>query len=257
MPDRQGEVQPSNGGEEGNRARLHKVLARAGVASRRASEDLIVQGRVSVNGEVVRRLGTTVDPETDVLAVDGLRVPTARDLVHLAVNKPRGVVSTMSDPEGRPCLGDLLEERSVRVFHVGRLDTDSEGLILATNAGELAHRLLHPSYAVPKTYLVEVDAPIHRDLGRRLRAGIDLEDGPGRVDAMRVREQAAQRVLLEITIHEGRNRIVRRLLEAAGHPVRRLVRTAVGPVQLGSLRAGRSRHLTRHEVGALYKLVDL
>ena len=163
-------------------------------------------------------------------------------------------------PPPRPTLADLVEdrlERGERLFHVGRLDLDSEGLLLLTNDGELGHRLAHPSYEVPKTYLVDVPGPVGRDILRQLRRGVELDDGPAKVDEVRVLDAAGQRVLLEIVIHEGRNRVVRRMMDAVSRPVSRLVRTQLGPVQLGSLKAGRVRHLTRHEVAALYKLVDL
>ena len=237
--------------------RLQKVLAAAGVGSRRHSEELIDAGRVRVNGEVVREQGRRVDPETAIIEVDGERVVTRSGLVHLALNKPRGVLSAMSDDRGRPTVGDLLTEFGPGLFHVGRLDGDSEGLLLVTNNGELAHRLMHPSYGVPKTYLVEVVGPVRRDVLRRLRAGVTLDDGPVTVDSARVTGMAGARVMLEITLHEGRKHVVRRLMDSVGHPVRRLVRTSFGPVTLGTLRPGRARHLTRHEVGALYKAVGL
>jgi 23S rRNA pseudouridine2605 synthase len=237
--------------------RLQKVLAAAGVGSRRHSEDLIARRRVKVNGTVVREQGMRVDPETDVIEVDGQRVVTRTGLVHLACNKPRGMISSMADEAGRPSLGDLVADRAERLFHVGRLDADSEGLILLTNDGDLAHRLMHPSFEVDKTYLVEVPGPVGREVLRRLRKGVELEDGPARADDVRVLEAAGNRVLLEMTLHEGRKHIVRRMLEEVGHPVRQLVRTRIGPVHIGTLRAGRVRHLTRYEVGALYRQVGL
>jgi 23S rRNA pseudouridine2605 synthase len=167
------------------------------------------------------------------------------------------MVTTMSDPEGRPCIGDLVADRAVRLFHVGRLDTDTEGLLLLTNDGELGHRLTHPSYGITKTYLAEVAGPVPRDLGRRLRDGIELDDGVVRVDDFKVKDVNGPRVLVELVIHEGRNHVVRRLLEAAGNPVHALVRTELGPIQLGSLKPGRTRHLTSHEVGALYRAVGM
>ena len=237
--------------------RLQKVLAAAGVGSRRACEVLIAQGRVSVDGEVVREQGRRVDPENAVVRVDDLRVTTATDQVHLALNKPRGMVSAMSDPEVRPSVGDLVQGRRERLFHVGRLDADTEGLLLLTNDGELAHRLAHPSYEVPKTYLAEVLGPLPRDVGRRLRAGVELDDGPARVDSFRLVDSSANRVLVEVVLHEGRKHVVRRMLAAVGHPVQRLVRTAVGPVQLGAQKPGRLRPLNRTELGELYRLVGL
>jgi 23S rRNA pseudouridine2605 synthase len=238
--------------------RLQKVLAAAGVGSRRACEELIAAGRVEVDGVRVREMGSRVDPATAVIKVDGLRIPTeASGLVHLAFNKPRGVVSTMSDPHGRPSLGDYVEGRRERLFHVGRLDADTEGLILLTNDGALAHRLAHPSYGVPKTYLAEVTGPIARDVGATLRRGVELDDGTVVVDSFRVVGRSAGRVMVELVLHEGRKHVVRRLLEAVGHPVERLVRTDIGPIALGELRPGRTRALTRAEVGQLYREVGL
>lgn len=238
--------------------RLQKVLAAAGVASRRASEELIAAGRVSVDGEVVREQGRRVDPATVEIRVDGVRVTTAESgLVHLALNKPAGVVSTMHDPDGRPDLSQYVRDRSERLFHVGRLDADTEGLILLTNEGDLAHRLTHPSYGVQKTYLAEVPGPIPRGLGARLRDGVDLDDGPVRVDSFRVVDRVGSRVMVEVVLHEGRKHVVRRLLDAVGHPVHRLVRTRFGAVALGDLRPGVVRPLTRAEVAALRENVDL
>jgi 23S rRNA pseudouridine2605 synthase len=237
--------------------RLQKVLAAAGVGSRRACEEMIAAGRVSIDGETVQEQGVRVDPEQVVVRVDGLRITTSSNAVHLALNKPRGMVTSMTDPEGRPTVGDLLVGRKERLFHVGRLDADTEGLLLLTNDGELAHRLTHPSYKVPKTYLAEVIGPIARDVGKQLREGIDLDDGPAKVDAFRLVDSHANRVLVEIVLHEGRKHIVRRLLSAVGHPVQQLVRTSVGPVHLGDQRAGKMRALTPQELGALYALVGL
>ncbi|HEY8372816.1 MAG TPA: pseudouridine synthase [Pseudonocardiaceae bacterium] len=237
--------------------RLQKVLAQAGVASRRASEELIAQGRVSVNGEVVTQQGRRVDPQTAVIHVDGMRVIVRDDVVHLAFNKPRGVHTTMSDDRGRPCVGDYVAHRPERLFHVGRLDADTEGLLLLTNDGELAHRLMHPSYQVLKTYLAEVPGPIPRDLGRRLRDGVELEDGPVTVHSFRVVDALGNRAMVEVVLHEGRKHIVRRLLAEVGHPVRRLVRTAIGEVRLGNQKPGKLRPLNRQEVGSLYAAVGL
>ena len=236
--------------------RLQKVLAAAGLGSRRACEELIAAGRVSVDGRVVREQGLRVDPATAEVSVDGSRVNVREDLVYLALNKPRGVLSTMSDPEGRPTVGDYVAERSQRLFHVGRLDAETEGLLLLTNDGDLAHRLTHPSFEVRKTYLAEVPAPIPRDLGRRLRAGIELEDGPVRVDSFKIVDMASGRAVVELVLHEGRKHVVRRLLAAVDHPVSRLSRTAVGPVLLGHQRQGTVRKLTQHEIGQLYSLLN-
>jgi 23S rRNA pseudouridine2605 synthase len=240
----------SDGGAE----RLQKVLAAAGVGSRRACEDLIFRRRVTVDGRVAQ-LGDKVDPATAVIHVDGERLVTDTRLVYLAMNKPRGVVSTMADEKGRSALADFLGRVEERVYHVGRLDADSEGLLLLTNDGTLAHRLMHPSYGVPKTYLCEVAGPLPRNVGRRLLAGVDLEDGPAKVDAFRVVDTLGRTAQVEITLHEGRKHIVRRLLDEVGHPVSRLVRTAIGPIRLGDLRPGRTRRLTNAEVAALFKAV--
>lgn len=235
--------------------RLQKVLAAAGLGSRRACEELIAEGRVAVDGKTVREQGLRVDPLTAVVSVDGSRVNVRDDLVYLALNKPRGVLSTMSDPEGRPTVGDYVAERSQRLFHVGRLDAETEGLLLLTNDGELAHRLTHPSFGVPKTYLAEVAGPIPRALGRRLRAGVELEDGLVVVDSFQVVDVASGRAVVELVLHEGRKHVVRRLLEAVDHPVSRLVRTAVGPVLLGHQRQGTVRRLNQKEIGDLHGLV--
>ncbi|MFL6136827.1 MAG: pseudouridine synthase [Frankiaceae bacterium] len=241
----------------GQGIRLQRVLADAGLGSRRACELLIDAGRVEVDGETIRQQGRRVDPATALIKVDGLRITTSQALAHLALNKPRGMLTTMSDDRGRPCVGDLVADRSQRLYHVGRLDADSEGLLLLTNDGELAHRLMHPSFEVPKTYLAEVTGPLGRDVGRQLRAGVELEDGTASADAFHVVSSAGNRVMVELVVHEGRKHVVRRMLAAAGHPVQRLVRTRVGPVQLGTLKAGRVRRLTQREIGELYALVEL
>ena len=237
--------------------RLQKVLATAGIASRRAAEELITAGRVSVDGTVVRTQGMRVDPTRVVIRVDGERIPTAPGVVYLALNKPLGTVSTMQDPEGRPCVGDMVADRPERLFHVGRLDIDTEGLLLVTNDGEAAHRLAHPSFEVPKVYRAVVSGPVAKDVGRRLRAGVELEDGPAAVDDFRLVDQSGGEAQVEVTVHLGRTRIVRRLLAEVGLPVRRLVRLQFGPVRLGRLRPGGVRLLTRHEQGELMDLLDL
>jgi 23S rRNA pseudouridine2605 synthase len=231
--------------------RLQKVLAQAGLGSRRACEGLIVAGRVTVDGHVVTELGVRIDPGRAVVHVDGLRVQLDDSLVYVALNKPLGVLSAMSDNEGRPCLAEFVTDRSERLFHVGRLDVDTEGLILLTNDGELANRLTHPSFEVPKVYLAEIVGTVPRDLGRRLRAGVELDDGLGSVDGFKVVDAQPGKALVEVILHDGRNRIVRRLLEAAGHPVVRLVRTRIGPIRLGDLRTGRTRVLGKPEVASL------
>ena len=251
-------VPPESGTEpERQPERLQKVLAAAGVGSRRACEVLIAQGRVSVDGEVVKVQGSRVDPRTAVIHVDGLRIVLDENLVYLAFNKPRGVLSAMSDDRGRPTVGDYVSQRTERVFHVGRLDVDSEGLLLLTNDGELAHRLAHPSYGVLKTYLAEVPGPLKAGVKKQLLTGVELEDGLAKLDKFRVVDDLPGRILVEVQIHEGRKHIVRRLLEEVGHPVSRLVRTSMGPVQLGSMRAGAVRRLNAGEIGELHKAVDL
>jgi 23S rRNA pseudouridine2605 synthase len=235
--------------------RLQKVLAAAGVGSRRACEELIADGRVMVDGRVAT-LGDKVDPIGAEIYVNGERIITDARLVYLAMNKPRGVVSTMDDERGRAALADYLGNLPQRVFHVGRLDADSEGLLLLTNDGGLAHRLMHPSYGVAKTYLVEVPGPVRRGLGKQLLAGVELSDGPARADAFRVVDAVPGRVLVEVVLHEGRKHIVRRLLAECGYPVSRLVRTAIGPIRLGDLKAGRTRRLSPAEIAALFKAVD-
>jgi len=237
--------------------RLQKVLAQAGVASRRACEEMIGQGRVTVDGQVVRRFGARVDPTRQVIHVDGKRIPATPDLVYFAINKPVGVVSTMSDPEGRPSLADYVADRPERLFHVGRLDTDTEGLLLLTNDGELANRLTHPSYGVPKKYWAKVVGPIRRGVGRELRQGVELEDGPAKADSFRVVQEHGQQALVEIVVHEGRKHIVRRMLAAVGHPVIDLARIEFGPVKMGRLKSGTMRALTLQEIGELYSAVGL
>ncbi|MFL6162671.1 MAG: pseudouridine synthase [Jatrophihabitantaceae bacterium] len=237
--------------------RLQKVLASAGLGSRRACEQLIAAGRVSIDGRGVAELGARVDPATAVVRVDGQRVNLRSDLLYLALNKPRGVVTAMSDPHGRACVGDLVRHLPERLFHVGRLDAETEGLLILTNDGDFAHRLAHPSHGVRKTYIAEVASPVDRDVGVRLREGIELEDGPARVDGFRVIDSTPGRTLVEVSLHEGRNHIVRRLLDSVGHPVNRLVRVAVGPVRLGDQRPGSLRELTPTELGELYRQIGL
>lgn len=237
--------------------RLQKVLSRAGVASRRVAEELIVAGRISIDGAVVTELGRRVDPDTAVIRVDGQRISVRDDLSYFALNKPRGVHTTMSDDRGRPCVGDFVRDRAERLFHVGRLDADTEGLLLLTNDGELAHRLMHPSYLVYKTYLAEVDGVVPRDLGARLRKGIDLEDGPVAVDDYRIVDTARGRSLVEVVLHEGRNHIVRRMFAEARHPVRKLVRTQIADVRLGSQKPGKLRPLGQAELSSLFAAVEL
>jgi 23S rRNA pseudouridine2605 synthase len=240
--------------------RLQKVLSQAGIASRRVAEQMILAGRVEVDGQVVTELGTRVDPSVSVIHVDGARVVLDDTLMYLALNKPKGMQSTMSDDRGRPCIGDMIEHRvrgNQKLFHVGRLDADTEGLILLTNDGELAHRLMHPSYEVPKTYVVTINGALPRGLGKTLRAGVELDDGPAAVDDFAVVDTVPGKTMVRLTLHEGRKRIVRRMFEAVGYPVQALVRTDIGTVSLGNQRPGSIRPLRRDEVGQLYKAVGL
>ncbi|MEV0577922.1 pseudouridine synthase [Streptomyces sp. NPDC050392] len=243
-------------GAEQEGERLQKVLARAGMGSRRACEELIEQSRVEVNGEIVVEQGMRVDVHHDEIKVDGLTVAT-QSYLFFALNKPAGVVSSMEDPDGRQCLGDYVTNRETRLFHVGRLDTETEGIIMLTNHGELAHRLTHPKYGVKKTYLAAIQGPLPRDLGKRLKDGIQLEDGYARADHFRVVENTGKNYLVEVTLHEGRKHIVRRMLAEAGFPVERLVRTSFGPIPLGDQKSGWLRRLTNTEVGMLMREVGL
>jgi 23S rRNA pseudouridine2605 synthase len=242
------------GEQEGER--LQKVLARAGMGSRRACEELIERARVEVNGSVVVEQGTRVDPDKDEIKVDGLTIAT-QSHVFFALNKPAGVVASMEDPEGRQCLGDYVQNRETRLFHVGRLDTETEGLILLTNHGELAHRLTHPRYGVKKTYLAAIQGPLPRDLGKRLKDGVELEDGYARADHFRVVENTGKNYLVEVSLHEGRKHIVRRMLAESGFPVDRLVRTRFGPIALGDQKSGWLRRMTNTEIGMLMHEVGL
>ena len=238
-----GSPEPGRAQAEGER--LQKVLARVGLGSRRVTENLIAAGRVTVNGEQAV-LGRRVDPATDVVAVDGVTIGTAPDLRYLLLHKPAGVVSTASDPQGRPTVVGLVPDEP-RVFPVGRLDADTEGLLLLTNDGDLAHRLSHPSHGVDKEYLVWVEGRPTRGALRRLREGVELDDGP----TAPARVSLAAPDLVRLTIHEGRNRQVRRMCAAVGYPVRRLVRTRIGPLTDRHLRAGEWRDLTVAEVRSL------
>lgn len=238
--------------------RLQKVMAQAGVASRRVCEEMITEGRVEVDGQVVTELGVRVDPKTAVIHVDGLRIQLDENLVYMVFNKPKGVVSTMEDPDGRPCISDFVRNsHGERLFHVGRLDVATEGLLLLTNDGELANRLTHPSYEVPKTYLVQVRGPFPQGIGAQLKEGVELEDGFASVDSFKLVDSTPGHVLIEVVLHSGKNRIVRRLFDAVGFPVLRLVRVKVGPIGLGDQRQGSIRNLGKQEVGHLLASVGL
>ena len=246
--------------------RLQKVLAHAGVASRRACEQLIADGRVSVDGISVTEAGVRVDPLTQEIRVDGSRILTNPELITLMLHKPAGVVTTMEDPEGRPTVAqygrDYLAEHpelpdSLRLVHVGRLDTETEGLLLLSNDGELSHRLMHPSFEIAKTYVAIVEGQVEPWVPRKLRRGIELEDGEAKADRVTVKDSGPRGSIVEITLHSGKNRIVRRMLDAVGHPVTRLARTRLGPLRLGSLRPGETRPLSGEEIAALQQEVGL
>ncbi|RLP06602.1 pseudouridine synthase [Propionibacterium australiense] len=246
----------TNSRETGEGIRLQKVLSQAGVASRRASEIMIDEGRVEVNGRIVTEQGMRVDPERDTIRVDGARIPAPRRHMYLLLNKPRGVVSTMDESQDRRTLAQYVP-RHQRLYHVGRLDTDTEGLIILTNDGEFAHRLAHPSYEVRKTYLVEAEGVMDNKTLHRLEKGLRLEDGPIRPDRVKLVSRGPSRTLVQITLHSGRNRIVRRMMDSVGHPVRRLARIGIGPVRLGDLASGDTRELTREELGTLLDIIGM
>jgi 23S rRNA pseudouridine2605 synthase len=238
--------------------RLQKALAEAGVASRRACEGLITEGRVSVNGVQITALGTKVDPINDELSVDGETINTNKSKTYLIFNKPIGVLSTMSDPEGRPSLGDYFKERSERLFHVGRLDKESEGLIVLTNDGEIAHRATHPSYGLIKKYIVEIEGHLTPSQVGQLKSGIRLEDGLARaLEVTVLREPTPKNAWIEVSIHEGRYHIVRRMFEELELPVLRLIRTEFGPLNIGETKVGRWRHLNHSELENLFTVLKL
>lgn len=232
--------------------RLQKILAAAGVGSRRACEVLISEGRVSVDGEIVTTLGTRVHP-TAKITVDGERVHTDVSFQVIAFNKPEGVVCSMKATDDRPCIADYTAGKYGRLYHVGRLDTQTSGLLLLTNNGELAHHLMHPSFEIAKTYLAMVQGRVSPGLGKKLHRGITLEDGPIKVDSFKIKELRPRSSLVELVIHSGRNRIVRRLMAEVGHPVSRLVRTRIGAIGLDNLRPGAMRPITGP---ALAKLME-
>ncbi|MDQ1701225.1 MAG: rRNA synthase [Frankiaceae bacterium] len=253
MTDSQGDVETA----AADGVRLQKVLAEAGVGSRRVCEQLISAGRVTVDGKVVNTLGARVHADRVVLHVDGNRIVTDRQSVYLALNKPLGIVSAMSDDRGRPTLSDFVPAGTPRVFHVGRLDAETEGLILLTNDGELAHRLTHPSFGVAKTYVARVAGEWTRDDTKRVEAGVMLDDRPVDVERLRLRQIEGGDSMVELTIHEGRNHVVRRLMDAVGHPVLALVRVSFGGVRLDGMKPGATRPLTVTEVQSLYRQVDM
>jgi len=238
---------PGEGEEDGKLQRLHKVLAHAGIESRRAAEEMILAGRVAVNGRVVTTLGTKVDPERDVITVDGRPIPRRVKRVYLMLNKPPGYITTVTDPERRPTVMDLVPH-TPRIYPVGRLDANSEGLMLLTNDGEFANLLAHPRYSFEKEYHVAVPGTVKEEDLRTLRDGVVIEGGRTAPAKVRVLSSDGKITWLSITIHEGRNRQIRRMLHALGYRVERLIRVRVGPLWLGSLPRGAYRHLTPAEV---------
>lgn len=235
--------------------RLQKVLARAGIASRRNVEEMIRRGRIKINGRKAE-LGDKVDPSKDKVEVDGSTVPLQEDLVYYLLNKPAGIVSTADDPEGRPTVVEMVET-DTRIWPVGRLDIETEGAILLTNDGELTLHLTHPRFGVPKTYVAEVQGSVAPRSARLLARGIELDDGPTAPAEVKVLERASGGSVVELVLKEGRNRQARRMLEAVDHPVRRLVRTAIGPLKLGRLKPGTYRKLGPDEVRRLYRASGL
>ena len=234
--------------------RLQKVLANAGVASRRVCEQYIVVGRVRVNGVVVTELGSRVDPAVDLVDVDGTAVQLDATKRYVMLNKPTGVVSSMKDEQGRPDLRRFTREWPERLYNVGRLDAQTSGLLVLTNDGELAHVLAHPSFGVTKVYIAKVSGRVTPQTIARLTKGVELEDGPIAADRARLLDARGDSSLVELTLHSGRNRIVRRMMAEVGHPVVELVRRSFGPLHLGTLPAGRARELTTVERGALLTL---
>jgi len=245
-------VSQSEGSAEG--VRLQKVLANAGVASRRVSENLIAEGRVRVNGQVVTELGSRIDPEVDLVDVDGQAVQLDVSKRYVMLNKPRGVMSTMKDEQGRPDLREFTREFDERIYNVGRLDGDTSGLLVLTNDGELANVLAHPRFGVTKVYIAKVKGEVRGSTVQQLVRGIELEDGPIAADKARILDVSRGTSLVELTLHSGRNRIVRRMMAKVGHPVVELVRRQFGPLHLGPLRTGEMRELTKEERGALLTL---
>lgn len=237
--------------------RLQKVLAQAGLGSRRHCEELIEAGRVAINGKVVDQLGVRIDPKDAQVEVDGKRINVDEDIVTVVLNKPKGVVSTMSDPEGRPALDAYVKNFPQRLFHVGRLDAETTGVILLTNDGELANRLAHPRHGVEKVYVAKVRGQVPKSICTTLRGGVELEDGPVRATDAQILDANAHSSIVQVELHEGRNRIVRRMFDALGFPVEELVRTQFGPVRLGTLRPGEVRELGKADVGALMAAAGL
>ena len=238
--------------------RLQKILADAGIASRRASEAMILEGRVSVDGSQIFELGMKFDPEISKVEVDGEAIKQSKTKTYLAFYKPRGVISTMSDPDGRSNLGDYFKTRNERLFHVGRLDKDSEGLILLTNDGTFTHRATHPSYGMIKKYLLEIEGPFSKENIEQLLKGVLLEDGMARALEVKViREINPKHRWVEVSIHEGRFHIIRRMFEFLEIEVLRLIRTDFGPISMGDTKEGRWRSLNSVELENLFKALKL
>jgi 23S rRNA pseudouridine2605 synthase len=233
--------------------RLNKIIADAGITSRRGADQLIIEGRVTVDGFTVRELGAKYDPDKVKVSIDGETIQRSLSKTYLVLHKPKGVLSTMFDPEGRPSLSDFIDLRTERLFHVGRLDKDSEGLILLTNDGDLTFRATHPSFGLEKTYIIEFDGKLPVGVDKTLLKGIELEDGMGRV--LTFKQLSPQ--WIEVSIHEGRYHIIRRLMEAVGVPVLRLIRTKFGPISLGDTPEGRWRDLNSGELISLQKALSL
>ena len=233
--------------------RLNKIIADAGITSRRGADQLIIEGRVTVDGFTVRELGAKYDPDKVKVSIDGETIQPSLSKTYLVLHKPKGVLSTMFDPDGRPSLSDFIDLRTERLFHVGRLDKDSEGLILLTNDGDLTFRATHPSFGLEKTYIIEFDGKLPVGVDKTLLKGIELEDGMGRV--LTFKQLSPQ--WIEVSIHEGRYHIIRRLMEAVGVPVLRLIRTKFGPISLGDTPEGRWRDLNSGELISLQKALSL
>ncbi len=236
--------------------RIQKILARAGVASRREAERMILEGRVSVNGQVVDQLGLKADPVRDHIKVDGKRILRLEPKRTVLLNKPRGYLSTVKDPLGRPTVKDLLQKVRERLYPIGRLDFDAEGLLLLTNDGELAHQLTHPKYSIPRTYWAKVEGHLEQQELLWLKKGVMLEDGEARVNSIRVFRKAEKSCWVEAVVTEGRNHLVKRIFSAVGHPVVKLKRVKFGPIRLGDLPVGHWRPLTEEEKENLRKTTD-
>jgi 23S rRNA pseudouridine2605 synthase len=235
--------------------RIQKILAKAGIASRREAERMVIEGRVTVNGKMVDKLGFKADSSKDHIKVDGKRLARFEPKVTFLLNKPRGYVSTVKDPEGRPTVMDLLKSVKWRVYPVGRLDFDAEGLLLLSNDGDLTNLLSHPKFSIPRTYLVKVRGVPEEERLTRLKRGVMLEDGKSKAVSVRILRQKEKNSWIQVVVTEGRNRLVKRMFSAIGHPVLKLKRVGFGPIQLGGLRIGQFRYLTLEEIEKIRKLV--